>query len=71
MNENLLVGYARRANEGAKIKLSINTQAMKDCRVYETSDGQQYVSLSMSLSAIRKVMDGERAVTTISHQRSE
>lgn len=63
---NLLIGYIRKANGGRQLKVSINTQAFKDCTTYTTSDGQQYVSLVMSLSAIQSVINGERAVSTIS-----
>lgn len=61
-----LVGYMRRANAGAAIKISINKQAFEDCNTYTTSDGQTYIPLVVSLSALRKVIEGERAVTTIS-----
>ena len=62
----LLVGYVRRSNAGGAIKVSINTNAFGDCESYTTSDGQAYVPLVISLSALRKVIDGERAVTTVS-----
>tara|TARA_R110000751_G_scaffold10563_2_gene38400 strand:- start:749 stop:970 length:222 start_codon:yes stop_codon:yes gene_type:complete len=62
----LLVGYIRKANSGANLKVSINVQAFKDCEIYTTSDGQQYVSLVMSLSAVNRVIGGERAVSTLS-----
>jgi hypothetical protein len=62
----LLVGYVRKSNAGGAIKLSINTNAIGDCETYTTSDGQSYVPLVISLSALRKVIDGERAVTTMS-----
>ena len=62
----LLVGYVRRSNAGGAIKLSINTNAFGDCETYTTSDGQAYASLVISLSALRKVIDGDRAVTTVS-----
>jgi len=71
MSENLLVGYVRRANSGSVIKLSINQDAFKDCEIYTTSDGQRYVALVISISAIRKIIDGERAVTTISQVRDD
>ena len=61
-----LVGYVRKANEGAAIKLSINKQALLDCNTYTTSDGQEYIPLVISLSALRRVIEGERAVTTVS-----
>ena len=73
MNENetvmmpsLLVGYVRRSNAGGAIKLSINNNAFGDCETYTTTDGQTYVSLVISLDAMRKVIDGDRAVTTVS-----
>jgi len=61
----VLVGYARRSNAGSAIKLSINKMVFEDCEEYHTSDGQMYVSLVMSLSALQKIMNGERSVTTI------
>tara|TARA_R110000824_G_scaffold363530_1_gene551521 strand:- start:587 stop:817 length:231 start_codon:yes stop_codon:yes gene_type:complete len=69
MNDNpsLLVGYARRSNAGGAIKLSINKSAFNDCQPFHTSDGQVYIPLVLSLSALRKVIDGERSVTTVSH----
>ena len=63
---NLLVGYVRRSNAGGAIKVSINTNAFGDCETYTTADGQTYASLVISLNALRKVIDGERAVTTVS-----
>ena len=62
----LLVGYVRRSNAGGAIKVSINTNAFGDCETYTTSDGQTYVPLVISLSALSKVIEGERAVTTVS-----
>ncbi len=62
----LLVGYVRRSNAGGAVKLSINTNAFGDCETYTTADGQTYVPLVISLDAIRKVIDGDRAVTTVS-----
>ena len=61
-----LIGYARKANAGGAIKISINKQAFEDCETYITSDGQEYIPLVISLHALRRVIDGERAVTTIS-----
>lgn len=66
MMPSLLVGYVRRSNAGGAIKISINTNAFGDCETYTTSDGQTYVPLVISLSALRKVIDGNRAVTTVS-----
>jgi len=66
MLPNLLVGYVRRSNAGGAIKLSININALGDCETYTTSDGQTYVPLLISINALSKVIEGERAVTTIS-----
>ena len=60
-----LVGYARSDIAGSAIRISINIDAFEDCESYTTSDGQSYVTLSISLSALEKVMNGERAVTTV------
>jgi hypothetical protein len=65
MDENLLVGYIRKCYLGRYLKLSINAQSFKDCEIYTTSDGQQWISLKMVSSNVRKVMEGQRAVTTI------
>jgi len=66
MMPSLLVGYVRRSNAGGAIKLSINANAFGDCQTYTTTDGQTYTSLVISLDAMRKVIDGDRAVTTVS-----
>ena len=62
----LLVGYTRRSNAGVAIKLSINTATFADCETYETSDGESYVPLVLSMAALQRVIAGERAVTTVS-----
>jgi len=62
----LLVGYVRKSNAGGAIKVSINKSALADCSTYSTSDGQTYIPLIISISALRKVLDGERSVTTVS-----
>jgi len=63
---NRLVGYARKSNAGNAVRISINATALSECEVYTTADGQRYVPLVISLAALRRVMDGERAVTTVS-----
>ena len=63
----LLVGYVRKSNAGGALKISVNTSAFSDYNAYTTSDGQTYVSLVISMAAVRRVIDGERAVTTVSH----
>jgi hypothetical protein len=47
----------------------INNDAFTDCSTYVTSDGQTYVPLVVSMNALTKVLDGERAVTTISQMQ--
>ena len=62
---NILVGYVRKSYAGGALKISSNTAAFSDCSTYVTSDGQAYVPLVMSLNALEKVLNGERAVTTV------
>tara|TARA_R110000782_G_scaffold153539_2_gene245991 strand:+ start:365 stop:571 length:207 start_codon:yes stop_codon:yes gene_type:complete len=64
-----LVGYVRRSN--GTVKLSINVDAFKECEPYITSDGQSYVPLVISISALNNVINGERAVTTISQKQDD
>ena len=66
MPDSLLVGNVRKSNARGALKISINTSAFQDCSTYETSDGQTYVPLVISMNAVRRVIDGERAVTTVS-----
>jgi len=68
LNTNTLVGYVRKANAGAAIKVSINVKAFEDCETYTTGDGQVYVPLIISMNLLNKVLDNERAVTTIFQQ---
>ena len=65
-NRSLLVGYVRKSNAGGALKISINNDAFSDCSTYVTSDGQTYVPLVISLNALNRVIEGERAVTTLS-----
>jgi hypothetical protein len=65
-NKSLLVGYVRKSNAGGALKVSINSDAFSDCSTYVTSDGQTYVPLVISLNALNRVIEGDRAVTTIS-----
>lgn len=62
---NRLVGYVRKSNNGT-IRISINKAAFSECGEYITSDGQCYIQLVISSSALNKVLNGERAVTVIS-----
>ena len=62
----MLVGYVRRSGAGGALKVSIDTEAIQACSTYTTSDGRAYAPLVISLRARQRVLDGERAVTTIS-----
>ena len=68
-NRSVLVGDVRKSNAGGALKVSINSDAFSDCSTYVTSDGQTYVPLVVSLNALSKVLQGERAVTTISQMQ--
>ena len=68
-NRSVLVGYVRKSNAGGALKVSINSDAFSDCSTYVTSDGQTYVPLVVSLNTLSKVLQGERAVTTISQMQ--
>ena len=62
----MLVGYVRRSGAGGALKVSIDTEAIQACSTYTTSDDRAYAPLVISLRALQRVLDGERAVTTIS-----
>ncbi len=62
----MLVGYVRMSGAGGALKVSIDTEAIQACSTYTTSDGRAYAPLVISLRALQRVLDGERAVTTIS-----
>ena len=62
----MLVGYVRRSGAGGALKVSIDTEAIQACSTYTTSDGRAYAPLVISRRALQRVLDGERAVTTIS-----
>ena len=62
----MLVGYVRRSGAGGALKVSIDTETIQACSTYTTSDGRAYAPLVISLRALQRVLDGERAVTTIS-----
>lgn len=68
---NILVGYARKQSSAGKLKISINAEAIKNCDTYMTSDGQTYIPLQISMSALHKVLRGDRAVTTVVQERNE
>jgi len=67
MQNSRLVGFIRKSNAGRAVKLSINSEAFKECSTYVTSDGQTYVQLIVSLNSLTGVLDGSKAVTSINH----
>ena len=69
MSEAILIGYVRKNNAGTDIKISINTKAFAEAETYETSNGESYVPMTINLSRLQKVLDGERAVTTVVQQK--
>jgi hypothetical protein len=64
-----LIGWARCSKAGGALKLSLHSDAVTNCRTYATSDGTDYVPLVISTAALRRVIDGEQAVTTVSQFR--
>lgn len=65
MSETILIGYVRRSGDKNTIKISINTKAFAEAETYETSDGESYVPMTINLSRLQGVINGERAVTTV------
>lgn len=66
----MLTGFIRIDNNG-DLKLSINVDAFEDCERYITSDGQQFVALTIKGQSMRDLLRNERPVTTINHLRKE
>ena len=59
-----LVGYIRRSNNGGELKISINCAALEevpDKKLYDFGS----ITLAFSKPALYKVINGERAVTTV------
>lgn len=67
--ESTLIGYVRKSGQLNELKVSIDLQAINEAETYQTSDGRSYVPLFISLAALRKVLDGERAVTVIAQHK--
>lgn len=61
-----LVGWARQSVGGGALKISLHREAITSCHTYTTADGTDYIPLAISLSALRRVIDGEQSVTTVS-----
>jgi hypothetical protein len=64
---NLLVGYVRLSKNGGAVNLSVNVNAMAECKPYETADGEKYVSMTISKKALLALLAEEKQVTSITH----
>lgn len=71
MTENILTGYARQANDGSSLKLSLNRNALRDCDTYTAQDGMTYIPLQISLSDLRRLLNRERSVVTVRQEVKE
>lgn len=67
----VLAGYARKVNGGIALKVSVNVDSFNTAPTYTTSDGQRYAVVEMNADSVRKVLNGERAVTTLSYRRDD
>ena len=61
-----LIGRASQSRAGGALKLSLHSEAVSNCHTYTTADGTSYVPLVISMAALRRVIDGEQTVTTVS-----
>ena len=61
-----LVGWARQSRAGGALKISLHQEAFGNCHTYTTADGTAYVPLVISMAALRRVLDGQQSVTTVS-----
>ena len=61
-----LVGWARQSRAGGALKISLHQEAFGNCHTYTTADGTTYVPLVISMAALRRVLDGQQSVTTVS-----
>ncbi len=65
MAESQLIGYARRSNRGAALKLSIDAGAFDKAKRYKSSDGREFVSLVASADKIGQILEGQKEVTSL------
>jgi hypothetical protein len=64
--DSLLVGYIRRSNEGADLKISINVDALSEVKEDPTvGNNIGATTLAFSKAALLRVIKGERAITTV------
>ena len=61
-----LIGWARQIRAGGALKISLHQEAFGNCHTYTTADGTAYVPLVISMAALRRVLDGQQSVTTVS-----
>ncbi|MCI0496822.1 MAG: hypothetical protein L0Z54_00790 [Thermoplasmata archaeon] len=59
----MLVGYIRRSNSGAALKISVNAEAFGKAHRYLSKDGEEFVPLVVGASNVRAVLDGQKEVT--------
>ncbi len=60
-----LIGYVRKSKSGQALKLSLNRDALLAADTYNSSDGQQYISLIMNADRTVAIINGEREVTSV------
>ena len=58
--------WARQSRAGGALKISLHQEAFGNCHTYTTADGTAYVPLVISMAALRRVLDGQQSVTTVS-----
>jgi len=63
--DSILVGYIRRSNNGGNLKISINSAALEEVADNKVDIGVGTITLAFSKSHLYKVINGERAVTTV------
>ena len=61
-----LVGWARQSQAGGALKISLHHEALGSCHTYTTADRTEYVPLVISIAALRRVLEGQQTVTTVS-----
>ena len=61
-----LVGWARQSQAGGALKISLHQEAIGNCHTYPTAHGTEYVPLVISIAALRRVLEGQQTVTTVS-----
>ncbi len=65
MVESKLVGYVRKSNGGAALKLSIDAQAFSEAEKFSSRDGREFVQLIANIPKVEEIISGDREVTSI------